>query len=179
MSDNFYFGDQIEGALDINPVFKKGPDFVQSPFRYPGGKFYALKYIIPFLNAFPHEEYREPFLGGGSVYFGKPRAEVNWLNDLEFKMIETYRAIQDPVRSEALQARVVGEVANKVRHAEIKQFLPQNDDDVAFQTFYLNRTSYSGIINRPAWGYEIGFSSPPKTGRMPSKECSRNFKESN
>lgn len=32
----------------------------------------------------------------------------------------------------------------------------------AFKTYYLNRTSYCGIINAPAWGYAEGKSSPPK-----------------
>ena len=55
----------------IEHVYKKSADYIQSPFRYPGGKFYALKYILPFLNAVPHTEFREAFVGGGSVFFGK------------------------------------------------------------------------------------------------------------
>ena len=75
------------GSYEFNPDYKKAIDYVQSPFRYPGGKFYALKYIVPFLNAYPHDEYREPFVGGGSVFFGKPQVEHNWINDLETLMI--------------------------------------------------------------------------------------------
>lgn len=146
----------------FNPNYKRGHDFVQSPFRYTGGKFYALKYIIPFLDAYPHDEYIEPFVGGGSVFFGKQRTELSWINDLESWMIETYKAIQDPVRCEILQNRVAKEVANRDRHREIKEFRPVTLDDLAFKTFYLNRTSFSGIINKPAWGYEIGYSSPPE-----------------
>ena len=41
--------------------------------------------------------------------------------------------------------------------------MPVNSEiEIAFRTYYLNRTSYSGIINSPAWGYETGKSSPPK-----------------
>jgi DNA adenine methylase len=39
---------------------------IKSPLRYPGGKSRALKQIIPHIPAF--KEYREPFLGGGSVF---------------------------------------------------------------------------------------------------------------
>ncbi len=141
--------------------YKRGSEFVQSPFRYPGGKYYALKYIVPFLNSFPHDEYREPFVGGGSVFFGKPFVEYNWINDLETLMVDTYKAIQSPTRVQRLMERVRTEVANRERHAEVRDMLAKTKDDIAFKTFYLNRTSYSGIINKPAWGYEIGFSSPP------------------
>ena len=39
---------------------------LKTPLRYPGGKSRATKYLIPKM---PKDitEYREPFLGGGSV----------------------------------------------------------------------------------------------------------------
>ncbi len=142
-------------------MFAKSREHVQSPFRYPGGKYYALKYILPFLDAYPHDEYLEPFVGGGSVFFGKRRAPYSWLNDLEPRVVEVYKAIQSADRSALLATRVSKEVATRQRHAEIKELKVDCPDDVAFQTYYLNRTSYSGIINRPAWGYAVGSSSPP------------------
>ncbi|MCX7736656.1 MAG: DNA adenine methylase [Candidatus Kapabacteria bacterium] len=39
---------------------------INSPLRYPGGKSKAVKYIAPFIPDF--DEYREPFLGGGSMF---------------------------------------------------------------------------------------------------------------
>ena len=152
----------IKGIYKATNFYVKSPDSTQSPFRYPGGKFYALKHIIPFLSAYPHDEYREPFVGGGSVFFGKPKVVHNWLNDLETVVITTYRSFQDTERSLRLIDRVSAEVASRERHTEIKQFVPESDDDVAFRTYYLNRTSYSGIIHKPAWGYALGASSPPE-----------------
>ncbi|MBE0573903.1 DNA adenine methylase [Candidatus Dojkabacteria bacterium] len=152
----------IEGIYKASSCYVKGRDYTQSPFRYPGGKFYALKYIIPFLNAYPHDEYREPFVGGGSVFFGKPKVNHNWLNDLECDVITTYKAFQDNARSQRIIDRVGIEIASRERHAEVRSFTPENEDDVAFRTYYLNRTSYSGIIQKPAWGYAIGASSPPE-----------------
>ena len=40
-----------------------------SPFRYPGGKFYARRLILDELP--PHTFYCEPFAGGASVFFVK------------------------------------------------------------------------------------------------------------
>lgn len=145
----------------LNEVYKRGPEFTQSPFRYPGGKYYALKYIIPFLDCISHHEYREPFVGGGSVFFGKRKAKLNWINDLESDLVATYNAISDASHRDWLIEAVSKEIASRERHAEVKKLEATSLREIAFRTYYLNRTSYSGIIHKPAWGYGEGYSSPP------------------
>lgn len=135
---------------------------VKSPLRYPGGKFYALKHIMPYLTCVPHDEYREPFLGGGSVFFAKGKARINILNDLEADIIRFYRAITDSEMREALASLLSQEVATRQRHTEVKNMIPKTELEAVFKTFYLNRTSYCGIINTPAWGYAEGKSAPPQ-----------------
>ncbi len=142
--------------------YKKSKDWVKSPFRYAGGKFYALKHILPFLECVPHNEYREPFVGGGSVFFGKKKAKFNWINDLEKDLIDMYRAFSDKDKAETIIKLLENEVATPERHAIIKALVPKNEIEAIFKTYYLNRTSYCGIINRPAWGYKDGKSSPPE-----------------
>ena len=41
-------------------------NIIKSPLRYPGGKSRLAKSIVSLIPSF--EEYREPFLGGGSIY---------------------------------------------------------------------------------------------------------------
>lgn len=43
---------------------------VKSPLRYPGGKKKVLDLIAPFWST-PHDEYREPFLGGRERLLGQ------------------------------------------------------------------------------------------------------------
>lgn len=142
--------------------YKRNCHFTQSPFRYPGGKFYALKYIMPFIECVPHNEFREPFVGGGSVFFAKAKAEHNWINDLNSKIIDFYNFILTDDNRNGLLNLFTDEKVVKERHAEVKQMVPKNKLDEVFQTYFLNRTSYSGIINAPAWGYADGKSSPPQ-----------------
>ena len=66
---------------------------ILSPFRYPGGKYYAAKYILPYINSCKHDEYREPFVGGGSIFFAKKKCKYNWLNDLDSDLMTTYEVI--------------------------------------------------------------------------------------
>lgn len=149
-------------------------DKIKSPLRYPGGKFYALKHIMPYIECVPHDEYREPFFGGGSVFFAKKKVEFNVLNDLENALIEFYKVITDDVMCEKLISLLSSEVATRERHNEVKNIVPSTVLESVFKTYYLNRTSYCGIINAPAWGYAEGKSSPPKNwGTFINKAASK------
>lgn len=131
------------------------------PFRYPGGKFYALNILAPFWVNCPHDEYREPLVGGGSVFFNKERSKYNIINDIDSELITTYRMMQDPVTRQRLLERLIHETASKERWKEILEFIPHEDLDVAYKYYYLNRTSFSGKLSSPAWGYREKRSLPP------------------
>ena len=62
---------------------------INSPFRYAGGKFYARKLIFEHIP--PHQLYCEPLVGGGSVFFAKPKAPANILNDLDEELMNEIR----------------------------------------------------------------------------------------
>jgi len=130
------------------------------PFRYPGGKFYALGLLAPFWQI-EHDEYREPFVGGGSVFFTKPKSKYNVLNDMDSELISTYKALQDKMKRERLLSKLGKEIATKERWREVFEFKPKNEIDVAYKYFYLNRTSFSGKLSSPAWGYREKRSLPP------------------
>ena len=68
----------------------------KTPLRYPGGKSRAAKYLI---RQFPLniKQYREPFLGGGSValYMTKqyPHLKI-WVNDLYEPLANFWQTLQ-------------------------------------------------------------------------------------
>lgn len=68
---------------------------INSPFRYPGGKFYARKLILEHL--IPHDCYIEPFAGGASIFFAKEKVARNILNDADPDLINCYLVIRDNV----------------------------------------------------------------------------------
>ena len=168
--------------MKLNEVFyleeyQKSKDFVKSPFRYAGGKFYALKLILPYIDCVDYDEYREPFVGGGSVFFAKKKSSISWINDLETKIIQVYQALTDDEMVQQLSALFANEVANKERHSEVKEMTPKTPLEEVFQTYYLNRTSYCGIINAPAWGYCTGKSAPPPNWSSFLKSASKKMKD--
>jgi len=132
------------------------------PFRYPGGKYYAIDILRPFWEAVPHDEYREPFVGGGSVFFNKQKVRHNWLNDLDRELMITYQILSNPEKREKLCELVGAEVASKARWREMFEFEPKTELEIAYRFYYLNRTSFSGKLVSPAWGYRPKRSLPPE-----------------
>jgi len=132
-----------------------------SPFRYPGGKFYARRLILDLVPE--HAYYCEPFAGGASIFFAKEKAKVSILNDLDSEVINTLVQIRDNV--EELIELLHGIRATKENHAFYKNsYQPKNDLERAFRWYYLNRTSYSGIM-RPEncyWGFGEKYSMRPE-----------------
>lgn len=116
-----------------------------SPFRYPGGKFYARKLILDVIPPF-HRAYCEPFAGGGSIFFAKPKAAANQLNDKDANLVAVYRVIRD--QPDELIAFVTSKPPTKETHKYLKQeFIPSSELEQAGRWFFLNRTSYSGIMH--------------------------------
>ena len=72
---------------------------LKTPLRYPGGKSRAMKKMAQFLpDMSKYKEYREPFLGGGSValYMTQtyPHLEI-WVNDLYEPLVNFWQQLQD------------------------------------------------------------------------------------
>lgn len=132
------------------------------PFRYPGGKYYAMDILRPFFQHIEHSEYREPFAGGATVFFNKNKCDFSWLNDKDDELIAAYEIMQSEKGREILIEKVSGEIASKKRWKEIFEFEPKDRFEVAFKYFYLNRTSFSGKLMSPAWGYRPKRSLPPE-----------------
>lgn len=60
-----------------------------------------------------------------------------------------------------LANKIVNEAANPLRWREVFESKPTNDFETAYKFFYLNRTSFSGKLVSPAWGYREKRSLPP------------------
>lgn len=69
---------------------------VKSPFRYPGGKSKA-SVLAQIMRFAPKDlsEYREPFVGGGGVFFGLEKQCRSWINDINMGLVAVYKALRD------------------------------------------------------------------------------------
>jgi DNA adenine methylase len=144
---------------------------LNSPFRYAGGKFYARDLILPLIPN--HESYCEPLCGGASIFFAKSKVKSNWLNDNDEELINCLIHIRD--KPLELSNFLAGKKPSKDAHAYYKNgFKPKNDLERAGRWYFLNRISYSGIMNMRNcfWGYGDKYSMQPKNWGRHITRCS-------
>ena len=130
---------------------------LKTPLRYPGGKSRActkLEQYIPDLR--DYKEYREPFLGGGSVaiHITKkyPHLDI-WVNDLYEPLVNFWKTLQDDgyalyKRLQELRSRYPDVGSAKGLFLEAKELV--NDYSVsplyrACAFYVVNKCSFSGL----------------------------------
>jgi len=121
---------------------------IKSPLRYPGGKSRAVEKIAQIAPDF--DEFREPFLGGGSVFVYLKQLfpdKKYWINDLYSELYLFWKTAQTDVNS--LTKKVYewrnlyknGKDLYKYLNENMKSF---NDLEKAAAFFIFNRITFSG-----------------------------------
>ncbi len=137
------------------------PKLAKSPLRYPGGKSRALKQILP-LIPMNIAEFREPFVGGGSVFFAirslfHSRIKTYWINDFNYDVVCFWRQARDNNLAlvEALTTTHSNTTDGRALFAELtsdKDALSENrsllsEFERAVRFFILNRITFSGVVD--------------------------------
>lgn len=133
---------------------------ILSPLRYPGGKSRAVARIVEQLPA-QFSEYREPFVGGGSVFCDLrqrfPRVKM-WINDLN---VDLFCFWQETKRDSSKLAAAIQTVKDETQDGRLlfetlraRVGTNMTDFDRAVRFFVLNRISFSGTVD--SGGYSEG-----------------------
>jgi site-specific DNA-adenine methylase len=139
---------------------------LKTPLRYPGGKSRACEKMGPY---FPdlrnYDEFREPFLGGGSVaiYITKkyPNLDI-WVNDLYEPLVNFWQQLQ--MFGEDMKNRLVElKTANNTPELAKDLFLSSkekiNDQSVssidrAVAFYIVNKCSFSGLTESSSFSQQ-------------------------
>jgi DNA adenine methylase len=127
---------------------------IKSPLRYPGGKSKALNQILPFMPA-KIGEYREPFVGGGSVFLAVKqllgdRVQHYWINDLNFDLFCFWsfaKTKTELLANEVAQIKQKYENGRELFRDLTRSDLPLSPFDRAVRFFVLNRITFSGTVD--------------------------------
>lgn len=127
---------------------------IKSPLRYPGGKSRVVDYILP-LIPLNISEFREPFVGGGSVFIAvkslfHTRISKYWINDINFDLYLFWKYAKDSPNT------LVMEITKfKQDYQDGKQLYKyfSNTDNInsefdrALRFFIMNRITFSGLMD--------------------------------
>ena len=132
---------------------------LKTPLRYPGGKSRALSKLFQYMpDLSGYTEYREPFLGGGSVALEVskryPRLDI-WVNDLYEPLYNFWRELQDHGNEITdiliqLKQRHCDHSSAKRLFLDAKEYLERPLDDTesihrAVSFYVINKCSFSGL----------------------------------
>ena len=142
----------------------------KTPLRYPGGKSRACVKMDPYIpDLRDFKEYREPFLGGGSVaiHITKKYPHLNvWVNDLYEPLVNFWKTLQDDghalyKRLQELKSRYPDVASAKGLFLEAKELV--NDDSVsplyrACSFYVINKCSFSGLTESSSFSKQASVS---------------------
>ena len=132
---------------------------LKTPLRYPGGKSRAVKKMAQFFPLFSdYKEFREPFLGGGSValYITQTHPHLDvWVNDLYEPLYTFWTQLQSngkEIRNEVIQLkqRHPDPTSAKYLFLEAKEYLSKPErfttpKNRAVSFYIVNKCSFSGL----------------------------------
>ncbi|MDI9335835.1 MAG: DNA adenine methylase [Gammaproteobacteria bacterium] len=144
---------------------------IKSPLRYPGGKSRSVDLISTIIPDF--EEYREPFLGGGSIFMYVKQQFSNkifWINDLYYELYKFWEVSQkdvDALIDKIYQWRNQFPIGKKMYTFLNENLDSFNDLERGSAFFIYNRITFSGT------SLSGGFSEHAFTGRFTESSIQR------
>ncbi|BCL33616.1 DNA adenine methylase [Nostoc sp. MS1] len=133
---------------------------IKSPLRYPGGKSKAIKQIIEYLPE-SFNEFREPLVGGGSVFIYLKQKFPNlkiWINDLNTELYLFWRYAQTNLSQLVAEVRKIKDKCQdgKLLFSELTTLDVNtlSDFDRAVRFFVLNRITFSGTVESGGFSQE-------------------------
>ncbi|WP_104909935.1 DNA adenine methylase [Nostoc sp. 'Lobaria pulmonaria (5183) cyanobiont'] len=133
---------------------------IKSPLRYPGGKSKAINEIVEYLPE-SFSEFREPFVGGGSVFIYLrqkfPDLKI-WINDLNRELFLFWKFAQSDLVQLVKEIRYikVKYTDGKLLFSELTSIDVNNLSDLerAIRFFVLNRITFSGTVESGGFSQE-------------------------
>lgn len=128
-------------------------EMINSPFKWVGGKSRLRKQIISLLPK--HTCYVEPFSGAAWVLFGKPRSDVEVLNDIDQELITFFRVVKE--KPEELIAAFEWELVSRAEFQRLASLEPKALTDVqrAHRFYYLIMAGWGGESKYPRFQTSI------------------------
>ncbi|MFA6922898.1 MAG: DNA adenine methylase [Bacteroidales bacterium] len=119
---------------------------MKPPLTYYGGKQKLAERIISMIP--PHKTYCEPFFGGGAVFFAKPPAELEIINDSNGELINFYRILKTNYKKLAKEIKATLHSREEHENAEVVMKYPKLFSEVrrAWAIWTLANQSFASML---------------------------------
>lgn len=110
-----------------------------------GGKRRLAKHILPLFPG--HQCYVEPFAGAAALFFMKPAAKADVLNDINGDLVNLYRVVQHHLDEFIRQFRWA--LTSRQIYAWLKSAAPETLTDIqrAARFYYLQKLGFGGTVD--------------------------------
>ena len=158
---------------------------LKTPLRYPGGKSRALTKLLKYLPQQKITEYREMFLGGGSVALEMTKRLPNdvpiWVNDLYGPLYNFWIILRDnPVELQRklveLKSRYPDRGNAKGLFLDAKDIVndgTKSDTERAIAFYILNKCSFSGLTESSSFSAQASDSNFSMRGILKLQDYSK------
>lgn len=148
---------------------KTDGDHLLSPVLcWTGGKARLKKTIIKHIPE--HKTYVEPFMGGGSVFFGKHLAEKNIVGDIDSDLIRFYKHLRNINCSALQQCNLPTNVKEFVKAVSQK-----NKSSCAY--LGVNKRSYACKMDKPKFAFSTAMQRGKNIGISHLKDSCDSYRE--
>ncbi|WOP15755.1 DNA adenine methylase [Ottowia sp. SB7-C50] len=115
-----------------------------------GGKRRLAKHLLPL---FPeHGCYVEPFCGAAALYFLKPAAKAEVLNDINGELVNLYRVVKHHLEEFVRQFKWALSSRQIFKWLQITPAEPLTDIQRAARFYYLQRNTFGGKVEGQSFG---------------------------
>ncbi|MGY1821622.1 DNA adenine methylase [Geodermatophilus sp. SYSU D00079] len=146
------------------------PPAIRPFLKWAGGKTRLLPKILPYVPE-SFNDYHEPFLGGGAMFFAvRDRARgVHHLHDLNDQLTNVWTRVQEQPEELVAALNYFLQHDSKDFYYEQRTAEPSSPLDQAARFIYLNQTSWNGLWRVNRWGqFNVPWGDRPFRGLDPS-----------
>lgn len=129
---------------------------MKTPISYYGGKQNMAKHILPLIPK--HIQYVEPFMGGGAIFWAKPKSQHEVINDFDNRVMNFWTVLRDDF--EALQYKIQGTLHSEYMYRQVQDMLRagyEKTDRVSFAwAFWVKANMGFASSTRITVGFAFG-----------------------
>ena len=128
---------------------------LRAPFQWFGGKSHMLPKLLPLIPA-GGRQYCEPYAGAASLFWSRDPAPVEVLNDLDDRIVNLFRVLQDRAQFDDLKHRIMWTPYARAEFGRALDILKTGSDDpveLAWAFFVALTLGFGGVASTIGnWG---------------------------